>query len=154
MKKKLSKEAKAYHDLKMAYRSLSRSPRTNASINKAIDYFNSTLEFFSKDKNPDGWAIIQEGLGFSYFSLRPKNKLQNIYLAIDHLMNIFSVPVKYRQKEIMHVYVYLAELGHMLLRFYDKEEANTKEYKRRMKQINDLLDKVLRASGDTRRDPN
>lgn len=143
MKKKNLSKAKAYSHSKEGYRLLFKSSKTNLNIYCAIEHFELGLTFFSRNKYPEGWVVIQEALGIAYFSLRPRNNLKNIYRSIDHFMNIFTVDVKYRPKEVRQIYSYLASLVTRFLKFKDTAEAKTEKFKSYAKKLNQFFDCLM-----------
>ncbi len=142
MKKKVSPKDNAFIHMKKGYRLLSEIPKTNRNIRLAIDHLNSSTEFFSKHKDPEAWGVIQESLGYAYYSLRPGNKVENIYKAVEHFMNIFTIEVQYRQIEIIQVYGYLARLGKRLFSLKNTSDAKTAKYKKNIQRIVNFLQKV------------
>ena len=149
MKKNDHREKKAYEELSIANKFLFKTPKINSNLYKAISSFNASSTFLSKVKHPDGWAIIQEGLGFAYYSLKPRNNIHNIYLAIDFFLNIFTVRKEYQQKELRQVYGYLAYLARRLVRLKSSDHAKTRKYSIYIKKLNKFFDRIRNKKNKT-----
>lgn len=137
-------KTEAYEHFKKGTYFLFETKKNNTNILKAIKHFKFTLKATQKNKQPEDWAVLQEVLGFAYYSLKPKSNLKNTYLAIDHLLKIFTVAKRYRQKQIEQVYLYVGYLSKRLIQVKNTDESKKVKFKNRVRKISRFFDQVLK----------